>query len=232
MEIYQNQPLNNSCKTILLKLKNSIFISAFPGKIIFGTIAAQSYIKFKYFQFIAFELFHLYVSLVSIIKTVLSEENIQENHNGVILKINEELIYLWSISQSSINNQKQIHILLEFKSNLDYEIELNLDELNEFINGLSEVIIPCLNLKNIERQFFEFVSKQQISDIVQMTSSNSGTVLEQFKAATKFEVDSIIELNLIDIAIYYKELILIFKKIKSLNRPTDINSRIDAILSA
>ena len=232
MEIYQNQALNKSCKTILLKTKTCIFLSAFPGKIIFGTIAARSYTKFKYFQFVAFDLFYLYVSLVAVIKTVLSEENTDHNQHGIILKINEELSYLWSISQSSINNQKLIHILLEFKSNLVYEIELNLDELNEFINGLSEVIIPSLNLKNIERQFFEFVSKQQIGEIVQMTTINAGTILDQFKATTKFDFDCIVEPNLVDIVIYYKELILIFKKIKSLISPTDSNSRIDAILSA
>ena len=232
MDAYLNQPLSNSCKTILLKTSD-IFISAFPGKIIFGNISDQSYIKFKYFQFSAFNLLYLYLSLVTIIKKVFSEENIEANCDGVIMKINEDLQYLWSISQSTETINKHLHILLEFKTNLIYQVEFNLEQLNDFVNGLSETLIPCLNLKNIERHFFHFISKQQLSEIVQLTPENGITFLNQFKFESNLEeINCINEANLIEIVVYYKELILLYKKIKSLIRPIDCNSRIDAILSA
>ena len=233
MDFYQNQPITNSCKTILLKTIN-IFVSAFPGKLIFGTISVQNYIKFNYFQFFAFDLLHLYVTLVNIIKKISSEENIETNCDGVIIKINEELQYLWSISTKTVNSEKQlnVHLVVEFKSNLVYQLVFNLDQLNDFINGLSETIIPCLFLKNIERQFFEFVSKHHISEIVQLSAQNGALLLNDFNLENTLELDTIIETNLIDIVIYYKELIIIYKKIKSLIRPMECDKRIEAILSA
>ena len=232
MDTYQNQPLTNCCKTILLK-RSDIFVSAFPGKIVFGTISDHSYIKFKYFQFLAFDVVYLYLSLVTVIKKVFSEENVESNCDGVIIKLNDDLQYLWSISQSTENINKHLHILLEFKSNLIYQVEFNLEQLNDFVNGLSETFIPCLNLKNVERYFFDFISKQQISDIVQLTTENGLTLLNQFKFESHLEeINSINQINLIEIVVYYKELILLYKKIKSLIRPIDTTSRIDAILLA
>ena len=91
--------LENSCKTIVLK-DNFLFISAFPGKIIFGDITNYKYPKFKSFQFNVFQLFFLYVSFVNIITKVIAEENTESfQSEGVIIKLSEDLQYLWSIKK-------------------------------------------------------------------------------------------------------------------------------------
>ena len=120
---------------------------------------------------------------------------------------------------------------VELKSKLVYQIEFNLDQLNDFINGLSETILPCLTLKNIERQFFYFVSQQHITEIVQLTTQNGTLLLNDFIKETMIEIDPITQTNIIDIIVYYKELIIIYKKIKSLVRPIEAEARIEALLS-
>ena len=230
MDYYQNQFVSNSCKTIVLKTTN-LFISAFPGKLVFGSISVEHYLKFNFFQFFVFDLLNLYICLVNIIKKISSSS--EEDCDGVIVKINPELSYLWSISPKTINEDNQFHVLftVELKSKLVYQIDLNLDQLNDLINGLSETIIPCLSFKNLERQFFEFVSKQQISEIVHLNGPKATLFLNDFKEEKEIEIDIITQPNLIDIVVYYKELIIIYKKLKSLVRPIESDTRIDAILS-
>ena len=179
MDYYQNQCVSHSYKTILLKTSN-LFVSAFPGKLIFGGLCLENYIKFQFFQFFIFDLLHLFISLVTIIKKISCEDKSETNFDGIIIKINEELRYLWSISPKTPNADLKVFFTVELKSKLVYQIEFNLDQLNDFINGLSETILPCLTLKNIERQFFYFVSQQHITEIVQLTTQNGTLLLNDF----------------------------------------------------
>ena len=59
--------LEKSCKTVVFE-KSDLFISALPGKIVFGEVSEQKYLKFQYFKFMHFEIFHLYLALVNILK--------------------------------------------------------------------------------------------------------------------------------------------------------------------
>ena len=226
MERLKNQSLNKSCKTITLKTTN-IFCSAFPGKIVFGNISKQSYSKQNYFEFLSFELFYLYISIVNIIKTFISNENNLPSKN-LILKLNEDVSYLWSISKTN-EEQKCIELILEFKEEILYKIVFNLDQVNDFVNALSEIILPALCLEIIQRQFFDFISNQEISIIVGLDNQKGLLILNEFKKMNNIDIDQIEELNIIEIIIYYRELIIIYKKIKSLINP--ISDRIEALLS-
>ena len=130
MERLENQSLNNSCKTLNLKTSD-IFISSYPGKIIFGTITKNNYCAFSYFQFLTFELFYLYVSLIAIIKAFANESEL--TRNKIILKVNEELSYLWSIVTVKVLNEekKYIEIILQHCTNETYKVLFNIDELKK-----------------------------------------------------------------------------------------------------
>ena len=97
------------------------------------------------------------------------------------------------------------------------------------MTALSETILPSLCLKTVERQFFEYVSDQEISIIVNLDKLKGLLILKEFKKKHINEIESIEELNIIEIILYYRELIIIFKKIKSLVNP--LSDRIEAILS-
>ena len=230
-ERLENQPLNKSCKSIILKNSN-IFCSAFPGKLVFGEVAQQHYLKLNYFEFLTFELFFLYSCIVKIIKSFISSGNDIPSDDELILKINEDTSYLWSISKLNVSNEEEKCILLKlkYKSEIVYQIIFNLDKLNDFINALSEIIVPSLCLQTVEREFFEFISNAEILTIVNLDKPKGLLILKQFfKQMNIVDIDQIQELNLIEIIIYYKELIIIYKKIKSLINP--IKDRIQEILS-
>ena len=230
MERLENQSLSNSCKTINLKTSD-IFISSFPGKIVFGNISQQKYSKFNYFEFLTFELYYLYISLVAIIKAVISEENESDDvfTEKLILKVNEDLNYLWSVVTET-KERKCIELILQHRSlNKTYKITFNLDQLNDFISALSEIIVPTLCLKSVERQFLEFICDIDILNIVNLDRKNGILLLCDFKNKFNINIDSIEEFNILDTIIYYKELIIILKKIKSLINP--ISNHIESILS-
>jgi hypothetical protein len=129
-----------------------------------------------------------------------------------------------------MKKKKCILLKLKYKSEIVYQIIFNLDKLNDFINALSEIIVPSLCLQTVEREFFEFISNAEILTIVNLDKPKGLLILKQFfKQMNIVDIDQIQELNLIEIIIYYKELIIIYKKIKSLINP--IKDRIQEILS-
>ena len=228
MERLKNKSLKNSYKTISLK-NNNIFCSAYPGKIVFGKISKQNYCNQNYFEFLTFELFYLYISIVNIIKTFISNESDISSKN-LILKLNEDISYLWSISKPNVSNDEQkIELILDYKEETLFKIIVNLEQLNDFVNCLSEIIVPSLCLQITHRQFFQFISNQEISSIVGLDNKKGLLILKEFKNINNIEIDEIEELNIIETMIYYKEIIILYKKIKSLINP--LSDRIEAILS-
>ena len=79
-----------SCKTLALT-HDSIFLSAFPGNIVFGEVNRTGYKEGKYFKFSFHQLFELYLGLINIIKFFVSSID----DRGVIIKLNEDLSYCW-----------------------------------------------------------------------------------------------------------------------------------------
>ena len=116
MDGSQNQQVSLSCKTVLLK-KSEVFLSAFPGKIIFGHIIEENYPKLQYFQFFHFEFFKLYLSLVEIINNCIIEENSEIKKTDLIIKLSDEVSYFWCIE---IGDIKLIQFVLEYKSIINY----------------------------------------------------------------------------------------------------------------
>lgn len=226
MERLQNQPLSLSCKTLVLKQSDK-FISAFPGKIIFGDVSQQNYKKYQYFMFAHFELYHLYLSLVEIIKNIVLEETSEINKTDLIIKLSDDLSYFWIIEIDT----KNIQFLIKHEAIVHYKLTFSLDQLNDFIYSLSESILPCLCLKSVERDFLQFVSEQEIKILLNLRKENAYFLLNNFQHINKVKIDLICEPNMTDLVIYYIELIIIFKKIKSLVRTVDENNHLRTILS-
>ena len=201
MDIFMKQSISLSCKTLVLK-QSSVFVSAFPGKIVFGDVIEQNYPEFKYFQFFHFEIFNLYLALVAIIKNIVNNSQEESENKGIIIKFNDELCYLWCI------NNNQINLILEYKSKNVYQLTFTLDQFNDFIYTLSESFLPCLCLKGIEKQFLEFVAQQEIYILIQIEKNMSNNLLKEFALQNNFQIDPILQPNLIDLAVYYNEFLI------------------------
>ena len=205
MDGSQNQCIGLSCKTTVLK-KCDIFISAFPGKVIFGHIVEDNYPKLQYFQFFHFQLFKLYLSLVEIINNSITEESSEIKKTDLIIKLSDEVSYFWIIE---IGDIQLIQFVLEFKNIINYKLSFTLDQLNDFIYCLSVSILPCLCLKHLERDFLEYITEQEISKILNDTKDNFILLLNDFKLKQNIRIDLISQANLADLIPYYKELIII-----------------------
>lgn len=217
----------DSCKT-LISNKNEIFVSAFPGKIVFGKVNQVGYKKSNFFKFFHFEIFHFFVALTNIFKFLSSENTANK---GIILTLDTLEVYYWIGKELVVTNQNQKIIVFGIEENSQsvFEINLKLQELNELIHIVSQTIISCLCLKSIEKQLFENIVQCPTSEIVQLKDyKQCEQFIQKFEKSIKVSIDSIKIPNLIDIVIYYHELLLIVQKLKSMCIGED--TRIEAIL--
>lgn len=221
---------SDTCRTIALR-KEKIFISALPGSIIFGEVNPtgfkhQHIFKFNYFQF-----YELYLAIISIIKFQLSENKTEK---GLILKLNEEILYYWNGSSVEIDRKesKIVKFVIEFQFEIIFEIIFNNEELNNLIGAISEMILPSLCLNEIERQLFQFASEQNISFLVTLSNIKAcQKFLKFFLTQKQIKVDPIIEPNLVQNLIYYNEIIILNHKFNTIyNSEFEIPNRIEKIL--
>ncbi len=93
-------------------------------------------------------------------------------------------------------------------------------------------MFSCLCLKSFERQFLEdFADEISLSKIVTLNEKKKiKNIIQHFK--DQKQINSVIEMNLIELVLHYNELIILYKKIKSLNN-AEVNpiNRIEAILN-
>ena len=234
MEEKDELKLEDSCKTIILK-QHTIFLSAYPGKIVFGESTQTGYQHLKYFQFNHFQILELYIAIVNILKYLVSDNN-PECEKGLILKISVNQVYFWLCKRIHLNNieSKVVKIAIEYGSECVYEITFNFEQLNYLINGISTSILPCLCLKNIERQFFSYASEETSSEIIKlMNFENCHKLLNNFEIKNNIKIEKIIQRNMIDNLIYYNETILLLHKFNSLKNAEQLSEnqrRIESIL--
>ena len=223
---------SNSCKTIALKQEN-IFISAFPGAIIFGEVCPTGFLENKCFRFNHYQLFELYLALVSLIKFHISEAE-NSNEKGIILTLRNEELYYWCASKI-IFNQTETKIIkfgIEQKLQTVFELLLEYEDLNNLINALSQMILPCLCLNPLERSIFDFASEQDITTLVTLTNPK---IIEQFintyEIKKDVKIDLIIKPNIVGNLIYYNEILIILQKLKTIFNPEmSIKNRIELLL--
>ena len=201
---------SNSSKTIALKQDN-LFISAFPGYIVFGKVCPVGFCERKYFKFSFYQVFELYAALVSVIKFKVNENAF--NDKGLILVIKDE-VYFWSGSKvvNNGNENKTIKFGIEFKSEIIFELEFDSDDnFNNFINAVTKTLLPCLCLNQLEREVFEFVSDQSLSILITLNNlQTSKNLLKDFQEKNNLQIDSLTEPNIREHLIYYNEIIILY----------------------
>jgi len=230
MDSFKELNFSESCQTLSLR-KSDIFLSSFPGKIVFGQPNFIGYSKTNSFQYKHNQFFNFYLSIINIVNFFASNLN---EEKGLILTVSENTIYFWcgKIVESDKVSQKVVKLGIEFDSNILFEIILNGEQFNELIYIFSNLIFSCLCLKSFERQFLEdFADEISICKLITLNEKKKiKHVLKSFKEQKK--INSVVEMNLVQLVLYYNELIILYKKMKSLNNP-EINNinRIEAILN-
>lgn len=223
----------DSCQTLSLKTSD-IFISSFPGKIVFGEPNCKGYKTGKTFQYRHSEFFSLYTSIVKIVQYLAVTSNNQDK--GVILTRNAKTVYFWigtCIEEpESRETEKAVKLGIELNSNIIFEVILNSEQLNELIYAFSLLMFSCLCLKSNEREFLENVTNElSIVNIINIKKQRESRTYIK-KVIKERQIDSVTSENLYQLLIYYNEIIILYKKIKSLHN-SEINEdrRIEAILN-
>ncbi len=230
MENSKELKFSKSCQTISLK-NSEIFMSSFPGKIVFGEPNFIGYSKSNSFQYKHNQFLDFYLSLLKIVNFFATTSNIDDK--GSVLSFNENTIYFWSgkVFENAKVIQKVVKLGIEFDSNITYEIIFNAEQFNEFVNIFAKLMFSCLCLKSFERQFLEdFANEMPLTKLITLNDKRKIIQVIQNKKQ-KEKIDDVIEQNVVELLLYYNELIILFKKIQSLNNPKmNESSRIELIL--
>jgi hypothetical protein len=120
---------------------------------------------------------------------------------------------------------------IDVSDSIIFEIILNSEQFNELVYTFSSLMLSCLCLKSFERNFIEHIS-EELSLIKLLSLKNKKVSNKVFKELIKEKnIDSVNESNILQLIIYYNELIILHKKMKSMYNLEliDIN-RIDSIL--
>ena len=209
---------SESCLSIA-STNSDIFISSFPGKIVFGKVDIVGFKKLKYFLFEHYNFVKLYVALVNIVK-FFSTPSVDDDKSLILS--NEEVIYFWT-GKELFQDKKKTKVIkfgIEYSSDIVFEILLNIEELNDLVFCISRVMLSCFCLKPLERDFLHRASKETITNIMDLNEvKRCKSFLIKFKKEENISIDLIVENNLIDLLIYYNETIVIYRKIQSLYNP-------------
>ncbi len=206
---------DKSCHTKVLK-SSSLFLSAYPGFIVFGKTFTKSYPEKSYFKFSPFELYKLYISIIKIL-TFFTEENPQIT-NGIILeraKI-DKIIYFWSGRTLLIDEEEQklVTFGIETKNSETLKISMTFSELHNFIKALKSTITISLCLNNIENELIFAATNLDINILQELKDySKTKVFIDKFMKENHYAEN---QESFIQLILYYFEIIILLHKFSSM----------------
>jgi hypothetical protein len=206
---------HESCQTKVLKAF-SVFISAYPGFIVFGQTFTRYYPEKSYFKFSPFELYKLYIAIIQIL-TFFTEEN-PEKTNGIILKRSKtnKIVYFWSGRRLLIDEEEEklVTFGIEKENSETLKINMSLSELHNFITALKSTITICLCLNDLDNEIIFALSNLDIS-ILQKLKDYNETKDFVYKFMKEHNYSENQE-SLIQLILYYFEIIILLNKFSSM----------------
>ena len=210
---------SESCLNLSLRQKDH-FISAFPGKIVFGKCTPNGYINKHYFEFELFELYKLYLAIFEIVKTFSDDTIIEKN----LVLSKSDCDYFLSVkilvNENSSETNQVASFVIEHDSHKIHELEFLDVDLNTFLYTLEKIVPLSMCLSSLESLFFKTAAKESVKVIHGFQEDvNCKKCVQLFLNKNKEEIAEM-ELksveSLITFLSYYCEIILIFHKLQSL----------------
>jgi hypothetical protein len=207
---------NESLFTTVLK-SFSVFLSAFPGFIVFGKTFTTSYPQNCYFKFSPFELYKLYIAIIQILNYFI--EDTPKITRGIILERNETTrsVYFWN-STSLIINEKEEKVIffgIENEDGIILKIKMSLPELHNFINALKSVISLSLCLTTLQNELIITASSLEISTLKKLKNyGDAKSFVEKFIQLNNIQTDEVFKF--IQIIHYYFDIIVLIHKFSTM----------------
>lgn len=153
--------LKSAIITLSLKTSDS-FISAFSGKLCFGTISNNQYPLKQSFIIPIYELYLWYLSIIKILNAI----TVKTSQKGLIVVLDDNVNYYWEVLES-----QKICFGIEFNSNITHKNVFTLSEFNNFIFTIKTLSFHTLNLKPFQLDMFLHASKLPLEDILKLNDS-------------------------------------------------------------
>lgn len=214
----ENCLFSDSCINLLLKLSNN-FISAFPGKVVFGKCSPIGYKKLQHFQFDIFELNKLYFSIFDTVKFFANNEECVMSNQLILSKYDQNYFFSTKIVLHNNSPSKIVVFGIEstVTSTITYEILMSESELNLFISALVKVIPSALCLNSNELFLFNKASKETATTIKSLKEDfNTTAYIKKIVTQNNLCFSDQLLYNLSIFLNYNCEIILIFHKFQTL----------------
>ena len=205
--------LSESILTLGLKVDN-LYIAGFSGRILCGFVKNNLFVEnltliINHFQIVGF-----YTALIKLLNCAVSGPYPSEK----ITCLQNTLFW-----QVNLPNE----IILMFK---DTQISFTIESLYQFIDSFSRLIFLTLPLKQSEMFLLENTANLNISEIVQLKELNvSVPYIQSLK--NKTWMTDLEEYKASLILVHYCDVILVYKKLRSICNPL-LQKNIESVLEA
>ena len=117
----------------MYKFSTNCFISAFPGKIVFGKCSPSGYNDLQYFEFAIFELYSLYLAIFDIVNNF--SKKLSSEHQLLIAKENNTCYIFCVKTLTNLKNEhyQAAYFAIENTSGIVFELIFTVTEFNEFL---------------------------------------------------------------------------------------------------
>lgn len=157
--------LSKAISTFCLQ-KNDYFMSAYPSKVVFGEVSDFVYQSNKRFVIHRSDFKKFYLAIQEIVSLIATDKF----SNGLINSLGC-FAYYWEVLVN-----KNIEFGIKKDNTKLYGISVNHEEFINLINCFSKLCLTSLLLKDEEIEFFEIISTQSTSDIVNFFRDKSKIV--------------------------------------------------------
>ena len=184
-----------------LKSRN-IFVSAFPSKIVVGSITKTEFGPNSCLEFNLCDLKKLYFAVVNIFKNI-EADSIKE------IFLEKDKSFFWQVESSNISIGVQHQTLcysILFETN---------EEFLELIDLIQKCILPALCLPTFQRSLVNSLANLATDDII--VFGEYETLIKYLK--TTFKGDELDIENAANVVSYYLEEILLLQKFRSMKNP-------------
>ena len=207
---------SESCLNLVLR-KSDHFISAFPGKIVFGKTTPIGYKASKFFEFEVFQLYSLYLAIFDIIDSFSKSKEL--SYKLLLIKT-DKLNYIFSVKtvSNSTEDFQVAYFGIEENSEISFNIIFNSIEFDSFLFALVKIIPSALCLNSTELLLFHSAAKESAKTIhgFQEECESNKFVMRFFNDSFNHAKKKKSSADLSTFLSYYCEIILLFHKLKDL----------------
>jgi hypothetical protein len=223
---------SESCINLALK-KSGHFISAFPGKIVFGNCSQNGYKKLEYFEFDVFELYKLYLCIFDCITYFVDDNDGQINNQLILSKYEENYFFCSKLVMCKNKPQKIVILAIEDMetTTVVFQLKMSKEDLNCFISILVKVLPCSLCLNFTQLSIFKKASHQSAQNIILLKEECiAKNFLRNFLIDNDKNFSEQLLISYSAFLSYYCEIILVFHKLESIINHENESDNVVSIL--